>query len=164
MTDNPSFHDLPRLFQVIRYKDDKKISGVGKVLFGCVFPDGQVVIQWQSKHGSISIFKNLEEFQYVHVKPVFQENEFIWLDGYEPSEEVDIALQRLIEYVNSYKKGRINDKTRGDIIGKAVAIGNGVCKKRAGGLNISALKNIAKNTELNKLAQLKAEYEANLPT
>lgn len=137
--------DLSRLFTVIRHKDDKEISGIGKVIEGVVFPDGRVVVQWQTDRSSIAMFSNLEDFQMVHVKPIFKENEFIWHDGYEPTHEIDLACNQLVDFVNAYTGGRISDKTKGDLIGKIMAIRNSAQKKRNGGLSPSSLRNIERN-------------------
>lgn len=136
---------VPRLFRVIRYKDDKKISGVGKVIDGVVFADGKVVIQWQNDTSSISIFRNLEDFQNTHVKPIFNENEFLWYEGFEPKSEVEEALNQVIEFVAVYSTGKISDKTKGDIIAKAIAIREGQAKQMRGGYNQSSINNLIRN-------------------
>jgi hypothetical protein len=134
-----------RLFKVIRHQDKKNISGVGKVIEGAVFPDGKVVIQWQNETSSISIFRNLEDFQNTHVKPIFNENEFIWREGYEPSDEVNEVLDQVIEFVMSYSGGRISDKTKGEIVSKAMAIKKTNERQQRGGVPPSYERNIKKN-------------------
>lgn len=131
---------LPRLFQVTRFKDGKSISGTGKVIQGVVFPDGKVVIQWQTDNSSIAIFKNLEEFQRVHVKPNYEgENEFAWIEGYEPADEVLLACDDMLGFVGAYSGGRISDKTRGDLTGKVIAIRQTFEKQKRGGLSPSTI-------------------------
>lgn len=119
----------PRLFKLIRHKDAKGISGVGKVIDGVMFKDGKIVVQWQTRYPSLGIFNNMEDFVQVHAKPIFRENEFIWIDGYEPSDELDQALDEIADYV-MHKKAGIRDKCRGDIIAKIMAYKKGQLKLR----------------------------------
>lgn len=119
----------PRLFKLIRHKDVKNISGVGKVIDGVMFKDGKIVVQWQTRYPSIGIFNSLEDFVQVHAKPFFKENEFRWIDGYEPSDELDQALDEIADYVMRKKAG-IQDKCRGDIVAKVMAYKKGQAKLR----------------------------------
>lgn len=107
----------PRLFHLVRLKDGKGISGTGKVIDGVMFPDGKVVIQWQGRYTSISVFNNMEDFIAVHAKPFFGDNEFHWVEGYEPTDELDSALDEIADYVMRQKVG-LKDKTKGNIVGK----------------------------------------------
>jgi len=140
-----SFDDLPRLFQLTRFKDDKQISGIGKVIVGVVFPDGKTVVQWQKEPKSISIFTSLGDFQRVHAKPIYNENEFKWFEGYEPAFEVDNACEEISNFILSYSGGRISDRTKGELVGKVKAIQQSHTKRRNGGFSPSALANIRRN-------------------
>lgn len=64
----------PKLFTLIRYSDESGVSGVGRVLDGCLFHTGQVVICWRtdieaSKHGysSLGIYPSWEAFEFIHI-------------------------------------------------------------------------------------------------
>lgn len=95
----PTIGAKPRIFQMIRNVDRKEISGTGKVIDGVVFADGTVVIQWQGVK-SIGIYKNLNDFLTVHVKPKYEgENEFRWFEGYKPSEDITEVCDTVQEYV-----------------------------------------------------------------
>jgi hypothetical protein len=107
---------------MVRHRDGKNLSGTGKVIEGVVFPDGKVVIQWQTDTSSIAIFKNLREFQAVHVKEIFNENEFIWIEGYKPTDEIDGVLDEVTAYVAGLQMPGLTDKVRGTIVAKTKAI------------------------------------------
>jgi hypothetical protein len=64
-----------KVFTVNRITNDKNISGSGRILDGVVFHTGQVVVCWRTdieaaNHGvsSIGIYKNWEEFNFLHIK------------------------------------------------------------------------------------------------
>jgi hypothetical protein len=145
---------LSRLFKLTRMKDGKNISGVGKVVEGVVFPDGKVVIQWQTERSSIAIFNNLEDFQMVHAKPIYQENQFDWIEGYEPTIEVDRALDIIARFVEEYGATKLTNKARGDILGRIIALKRESVKVRAGGLNQSSVRNVERNKRETKDEQI----------
>jgi hypothetical protein len=66
----------PKLFTLVRYKDESGVSGEGRVLDGTIFHTGQVVICWRSDlnanqpgFSSIAIYPSWEAFLHVHVDP-----------------------------------------------------------------------------------------------
>lgn len=116
-------NNKPRLFELIRYSDKKGLSGIGKVLVGVVFPDGRVVVQWQSDTTSIGIFRNLRDFEKIHTKPFYAgQSEFRWSEGFRPADEVLIVLDELENFARTYSSGKIGNKTRGDFVAKIHAI------------------------------------------
>jgi hypothetical protein len=78
----PNDPPAPRLFSMIRQADETGISGVGRVLDGVVFPDGQTVIRWcvTDKPASTEIYDTFEAFLAIHVEshPTNQ-TEIVWL-------------------------------------------------------------------------------------
>ncbi len=61
----------PRLFTMIRTRDESQISGTGRVLDGVLFHNGKVVICWRTdtKHGysSIGVYDSWAAFQFIHI-------------------------------------------------------------------------------------------------
>lgn len=64
----------PRLFTVVRRADESGVSGIGRVLDGCIFHNGQVVVCWRgdinsekSGYASLAIYPCWEAFQKVHI-------------------------------------------------------------------------------------------------
>ena len=103
---------VPRLFKVIRHKDGKNISGTGHVLDGVLMPNGKVIINWSgSPHSSVTIFDSFESFLAVHVKPVYNENEFLWHEGYKPSDEMNEVFETLYHRILNFKDLKDNHKT-----------------------------------------------------
>lgn len=65
----------PKLFSIFRPNDESGISGTGRVLDGCLFHNGQVVICWRtdieaSKHGysSLGIYPSWKAFEFIHIE------------------------------------------------------------------------------------------------
>ena len=54
---------------MIRNGDESGVSGIGKVLEGCVFDDGQTVIRWcvKDKPNSTAIYPTFEAFKFIHI-------------------------------------------------------------------------------------------------
>jgi hypothetical protein len=105
----------PRIFQMIRHVDGKSISGVGKVIDGVVFSDGTVVIQWQGEKKSLGIYKDLNHFLAIHVKPKYEgENEFRWMEGYKPSEDVAEVCDTVKDYILRFQD--LKEKHKGALI------------------------------------------------
>ena len=64
----------PRIFTVVRKADESGVSGTGRVLDGCIFHNGQVVICWRgdinsekSGYSSLAIYPCWEAFYKVHI-------------------------------------------------------------------------------------------------
>jgi hypothetical protein len=74
----------PRVFAMIRRADETGISGVGRVLNGVVFPDGQTVIRWcvAGKPASTEIYDTFDAFMAIHVvSHPSNHTEIVWLVG-----------------------------------------------------------------------------------
>ncbi len=58
-----------KTFHIIRHADESGVSGVGRVLNGVVFPDGQCVIRWcvEGKPNSTAIYPSFEAMKYIHI-------------------------------------------------------------------------------------------------
>jgi hypothetical protein len=58
-----------KTFYIIRHGDESGVSGLGRVLNGVVFPDGQTVIKWcvKDKPNSIAIYPTFEDFKLIHI-------------------------------------------------------------------------------------------------
>lgn len=69
-----------RRFHFVRIEDASGVSGIGKVAEGCLFTDtGEAVVHWLGNHGSINVYKSLDDVVYVHghggkTKIVFEDN------------------------------------------------------------------------------------------
>lgn len=64
----------PRTFTVVRRSDESGVSGTGRVLDGCIFHNGQVVICWRgdinsetSGYASLAIYPSWEAFHKIHI-------------------------------------------------------------------------------------------------
>ena len=64
----------PCTFTVVRRSDESGVSGTGRVLDGCVFHNGQVVICWRgdinsetSGYSSLAIYPCWEAFHKIHI-------------------------------------------------------------------------------------------------
>ena len=53
-------------FYLKRVEDETGISGTGVVVCGCIFPSGIVVVEWQTFHSSIGIYKNIQDVEAIH--------------------------------------------------------------------------------------------------
>jgi hypothetical protein len=53
-------------FYLQRLEDETGISGTGIVARGCIFPSGSVVLEWQTFHSSICIYKNIQDVEAIH--------------------------------------------------------------------------------------------------
>lgn len=104
----------PRLFKMIRHKDGKDISGTGRVLDGVLLPSGKVVINWRGDNGSISVFDSFQSFLKVHTKPKYNENEFRWVDGFKPSDEINEVFETIYKLVIGFTD--MKQKHKGSII------------------------------------------------
>lgn len=62
--------EQPKVFCLIRQKDESGFSGTGVVLDGCVFPNGKCVVAWHTKKkiDSVAIFDSFDEFYKIHCK------------------------------------------------------------------------------------------------
>lgn len=69
MNDQTLHEASPRVFSMVRQADETGISGVGRVLDGIVFPDGQTVIRWcvEGKPASTEIYDSFDAFMEIHV-------------------------------------------------------------------------------------------------
>jgi hypothetical protein len=58
-----------KIFKMTRTHDESGVSGIGKVLDGVVFKDGQTVIKWCVKNmpSSIAIYPSFEAFELIHI-------------------------------------------------------------------------------------------------
>jgi hypothetical protein len=79
---SPNNLPAPRLFSMIRHADASGISGVGRVLDGVVFADGQTVIRWcvLGKPASTEIYDTFDAFLAIHVvSHPGNRTEIVWL-------------------------------------------------------------------------------------
>ena len=53
-------------FYLHRKTDVSGISGTGVIAHGVILPSGSVVMEWVTTHGSIAIYKSINEIQAVH--------------------------------------------------------------------------------------------------
>ncbi len=56
----------PRTFDVARDRDHSGVSGEGDVACGVMFPDGAVVVQWQTAVRSIVVYSSVADMLYIH--------------------------------------------------------------------------------------------------
>lgn len=69
-----------RRFHFLRSEDASGVSGCGKVAEGCLFTDtGEAVVHWLGNHGSINVYKSLDDVLFVHghggkTKIIFEDN------------------------------------------------------------------------------------------
>ena len=72
----------PCSFILIRRNDETGISGSGRVLEGCLFSNGKVVVDWISEKSSVVIWDSLEDFLDVHINSHPKNRSLlIWADG-----------------------------------------------------------------------------------
>ena len=74
----------PHLFAMIRHADVTGVSGVGRVLDGVVFADGQTVVRWcvPGKPLSTELYATFAEFLSIHVDShPTNATEIVWLNG-----------------------------------------------------------------------------------
>lgn len=74
-------HQGVRIFYIVRHGDESKVSGVGRVLDGVIFPDGTCVVRWCTKKApsSTAIYKNFKEFKDIHIdRHPTNKTEIIW--------------------------------------------------------------------------------------
>lgn len=78
----------PRLFHIVRHGDESGVSGLGRVLDGILWVNGQVTVMWRTdldpkKVGmsSITTFNNYRAFEDIHINSHPTNNtEIIWVD------------------------------------------------------------------------------------
>jgi hypothetical protein len=58
--------DTIKEFHLVRVEDETGISGTGMVARGVVLPSGAVVMEWQTFHSSICIYKNINDVEEIH--------------------------------------------------------------------------------------------------
>lgn len=58
-----------KVFDMERQNDESGISGTGLVASGIVFPDGKVVLRWNTETASTTEFDTYEDFVDIHIKP-----------------------------------------------------------------------------------------------
>ena len=57
-----------RTFVVMRQDDESGVSGIGTIVEGVEFSNGQVVVRWLTAVNSVAVFNNIEDFLKVHVR------------------------------------------------------------------------------------------------
>lgn len=68
-----------RTFRMVRHGDESGVSGIGHVLDGIEFKNGQVVVSWLSSYSSIGVYPSFEEFKKIHIDShPTNETEIIW--------------------------------------------------------------------------------------
>jgi hypothetical protein len=55
-----------RTFYLNRKEDHTGISGTGIVARGVILPSGKCVMEWQTKHTSVSVYASLDEVRAIH--------------------------------------------------------------------------------------------------
>lgn len=58
--------DTIKEFHLVRIEDESGISGTGVVARGVVLPSGAVVLEWQTFHSSICVYKNIGDVEAIH--------------------------------------------------------------------------------------------------
>lgn len=58
--------DSIKEFYLMRLEDETGISGTGMVARGVVLPSGTAVMEWQTFHSSIAIYKNVADVEAIH--------------------------------------------------------------------------------------------------
>lgn len=53
-------------FYLNRVEDETGISGTGVVARGVILPSGAVVLEWQTFHSSICLYKNIGDVEQIH--------------------------------------------------------------------------------------------------
>jgi len=72
------------MFAMIRHFDASGVSGIGKVLEGVVFTDGQTVVRWcvAGKPPSTEIFSTFDDFETIHITShPTNATEIVWLES-----------------------------------------------------------------------------------
>lgn len=62
----PPMISAMRPFHLLRLEDDSGVSGTGIVAEGVEFTNGKVVINWLTKHRSMTIYENIKEAEAIH--------------------------------------------------------------------------------------------------
>ena len=70
-----------RRFYMRRMKDETGISRTGRVLEGIVTQSGRVIVEWRPPHSTLGIYRDMAEFQTIHVDCHPSCNEVVWLDA-----------------------------------------------------------------------------------
>jgi hypothetical protein len=55
-----------RVFQLWRDEDVSKVSGIGRVAVGVVFPSGKVVLEWLGSDTTFGIYDKLDHVEQIH--------------------------------------------------------------------------------------------------
>jgi hypothetical protein len=55
----------PRILHLERDVDVSGISGVGVVAYGCVFPDGSVVLRWDTQVTSTVFYASVADLEFI---------------------------------------------------------------------------------------------------
>lgn len=59
--------DVPgRAFDLIRYQDESKVSGTGRVAEGFEFEDGTVALRWRGPRSSTNVYQSVEDVSAIH--------------------------------------------------------------------------------------------------
>lgn len=53
-------------FYLQRLVDETGISGTGIVARGVVFPSGTCILEWQTFHSSLAVYKNVADVEAIH--------------------------------------------------------------------------------------------------
>jgi L-alanine-DL-glutamate epimerase-like enolase superfamily enzyme len=67
-----------RRFVFHRIEDESGVSGVGKVAWGCAFPDGTAAVRWNTKHRSTAVYSSMEDVEVIHGHD--GKTQIVWLD------------------------------------------------------------------------------------
>lgn len=63
---HPPMISAMRSFHLLRLEDESGVSGTGIVAEGVEFTNGKVVINWLTKHRSMTIYENIKEAEAIH--------------------------------------------------------------------------------------------------
>jgi len=64
---NESMQPLaPRIFDLVRHRDETGVSGTGKVAEGVLFADGQCVMRWCTSTRSTAIYETIADLIRIH--------------------------------------------------------------------------------------------------
>lgn len=55
-----------KTFYLRRLEDKSEVSGIGKVAWGVVFPDGVVVLRWITAGGSTAVYDSIESLEKIY--------------------------------------------------------------------------------------------------
>lgn len=58
--------DTIKEFHLVRIEDESGISGTGIVARGVVLPSGAAVLEWQTFHSSVCLYKNIGDVEAIH--------------------------------------------------------------------------------------------------